>query len=1079
MYQQEEATSTPPTGPTSYTAAGVDMPIVGTKPRTARRSKALLAYIRRNRALIFGVAAFALALAGEWFQRIERNSPEPGAWGQAGTVLTWLAVVCVLPVAWVNDAFPRLRWGRRKAVAQPSPDAAIAPESGYIGVPTRRAAGKPSAPVVSTQRPNSLVKQLQSLRHWLGRLGTVGGLAIVIALGATLALVVRGDFTNPFAPYIWLAMLGLLALTFAGVPPRQTIQAMPSDPHEPTTEPPVTRVEWVLVGAIMLAAVLVRFVDLASVPAGPYIDELGRALVARAINVGQPIENLPFSLFGTAWWGVPNLYFWAEAQSLKLFGDTLLGARVIHALAGVGTVWFTYRLGRFAWSPRVGLIAGALVAASDFAIQFSRTAGESTILIFTWTVCFYYLYKGIKRQLPIDFVWSGIAGGLCLYSYASGKLLPLFLILLALFLIVRWGLKGAWRFVPLLALMGLAAGLTFLPHGIFLLNVKQDALTARSNGVAIWVDRNLPGIQAQYATDNLGIIVARQYAVTWSAFDIGQERGPFYRTDNPVLPVPWAALWVLGTAYILFRAGDIRYAGLAVWLLAGLAGAALTNDTPTLQRVAGMVPLLGILPAVFADRMLAGRWISGIRYTPLNNPGRARLLRNAVAIALVLVLAWQATSFYFLEYAPRNTWMNLTLAGRYLENMDPQQNVAYGYNLPTWLGDPSPLTFLAKDVQHKDYDPSEDLPVEVALNQTVHFLTYPAYGPMLSMLQRLYPGGTLKTLPGEDGAPFISAYVVDGDLRAERQHSIAHYGEGDQLVERAEPRLGTLSADSAVDKTFAPPPWLNYPAPVQWSGGIIAPEYGRYAFTIDAPGGASLEIDGKVLLATQANGPATSVEVVLARGTHAVGLSGTLQNAASPIIVRWGTSGTSGQMWPIGQRFLWNGDLGCLLGMAYNTAGEGWLTQPQINTANIPPSNIRRDLFISFNVVNRALHSGTFAFGRWQGTLGIATPGDYIFSPTGDGNISLWLDGTQIAGEGTGGTAPQSPVTVHLEAGQHAIELRFQASRDNATLQLQWQPPGGEMELIPPSALVPPPNGAWAANEMPSAPGLGAALVQP
>ena len=69
----------------------------------------------------------------------------------------------------------------------------------------------------------------------------------------------------------------------------------------------------------------------------------------------------PFVLFGTGWWGVPSFYFWLVAQSLKLFGDNLEGARVIHALAGIGTVWFTYRVGRVAWSPRAGLIAAALL----------------------------------------------------------------------------------------------------------------------------------------------------------------------------------------------------------------------------------------------------------------------------------------------------------------------------------------------------------------------------------------------------------------------------------------------------------------------------------------------------------------------------------------------------------------------------------------------------------------------------------------------------------------------------------------------------------------------------------------------
>jgi 4-amino-4-deoxy-L-arabinose transferase-like glycosyltransferase len=113
------------------------------------------------------------------------------------------------------------------------------------------------------------------------------------------------------------------------------------------------------VGLILLVAVVVRVWNLETIPIGPYSDEGDRAVDARHINRGEPVNEAPFAFFGTGWWGVPSLYFWLVAQSLKVFGDTLAGARMIHALAGIGTVWYTYRLGRAVWSPLAGLLAGA------------------------------------------------------------------------------------------------------------------------------------------------------------------------------------------------------------------------------------------------------------------------------------------------------------------------------------------------------------------------------------------------------------------------------------------------------------------------------------------------------------------------------------------------------------------------------------------------------------------------------------------------------------------------------------------------------------------------------------------------
>jgi 4-amino-4-deoxy-L-arabinose transferase-like glycosyltransferase len=917
----------------------------------------------------------------------------------------------------------------------------------------------------------------------MGPVGTLGGLAVVIALGATVALMVRAEFTNPLSPCVWLLMLGVLVATFIGVRPKGDLVAtMPGDPHE-QEHAQATLTEWAILATIMLAAVLLRFVDLAGIPVGPYIDESGRALVARAINTGQPVEGLPFSFFGTAWWGVPNLYFWLEAQALNIFGDNLLGARVLHALAGVGTVWFTYKLGRLAWSPRAGLVAGALLAVSDFAIQFSRTAGESTILILTWLICFYYLYKGIKTQRPLDFVWSGITGGLCLYSYASGKLLPPFLVAFALFLVARWGLKGARRFVPLLALMAVSAGLVYLPNAVFLATESPGALMARSNGVAIWAPQNLGPLRTQYGTDNTAEIVARQFAVTWSAFDVGKEKGPFYPTDQPILPVPWAALWLLGTAYVVFRAGDVRYAGLGIWLVAGLAGAALTNDTPTLQRVAGMVPLLAILPAVLIDRVLGGATKDERRLNARNLRKTIGVLRpssifaNALIALLVVLLGWLSISFYFGSYVPRRVWLNPTLAGRYLENLDPERNVAYTYNLPTYLGDPSPLIFLANGVPTKDYNPGEDIPLQVDTDQTVHLLTHPANTPLLSVLKDIYPGGKLTMLLGEDGNPYILAYAISSQERAGLQRALAQYGAGNEATGRLEKRLGTLGSGPEAEAALVAPLGLTYPAQATWSSGLRVPQFGRYTFELDAPAGGWLEIDGRVLL-TMLPGTTTAVreEIVLARGTHSVRLMGTLANSEGRIALKWGTSG---ELWPVAPRFLWNGPQGTLLGTAFASSDPSWLIAPDIVVNAAAPSIIRRDGFLSWWSVNRPLVGSTYAFCRWQGTLNISTTGDYTFSPVGDGNMALWIDGQPVAGQGVAGLTAGLPLTIPLAAGPHAFEFRFQSTKDNAALHLQWQKPGGETELIPPSAFTSVVGGAWTSAEIPGAASLNSTLVRP
>src|SRR5205814_4356513 len=239
-------------------------------------------------------------------------------------------------------------------------------------------------------------------RTRVGWYGTVAGLAVAGALAVWLALILAASWRDDLAGWVWLGIMVVLALTFAGVRPwPRGVSLIPHDPAEPAYEPPISRYEWIALGVIIVAAVVLRLWNLGSIPAGPYIDEAGRAIDARNLNYGLPVNREQFVFFGTGWWGVPSFYFWLVAQSMKLFGDNLLGGRVIHALAGIGTVWFTYPTGRVVWSPRVGLLAGALIAVSDFAIQASRTAGESTITLFFWTACFYFLFKALKTRRPL------------------------------------------------------------------------------------------------------------------------------------------------------------------------------------------------------------------------------------------------------------------------------------------------------------------------------------------------------------------------------------------------------------------------------------------------------------------------------------------------------------------------------------------------------------------------------------------------------------------------------------------------------------------------------------------------------
>ena len=1029
----------------------------------------------RHRALLAGLLAFSLAFAGEWLLRV--HAPEPAINPELGARLIQVAVLLIGVVAWVRDSGWRV---------QPSPASRQASsDPPTMSLPVRRAgetAGT-QVPVRSANKtgwnttPGQQVSKRQAtgfysrLRSRLGWRGTLAGLMITGGLGVWLGLLLREDFAHPFAPWVWLAMLAMLTITFAGVPPWPVGEALlPHDPSEPAREPPVDRIEWLLVLIIIAVSIAVRFWDLENIPAGPYIDEADRAIDARHLNRGEPVAQAPFIFFGTGWWGVPSFYFWLVAQSMKLFGDDLYGARVVHALAGVLAVWFTYRLGRAIWSPRAGIVAGALMAASDFAIQFSRTAGESTVTLTTWLICFYYLYKGLKTRQPLDFVLSGLAAGFTLYGYVSSKLLPVFMVFIALYLLVRWGFTGMRRYLPGLLLLALAAGLTYAPNGLYILTQNREAFTTRSNGVAIWSPIVQPTMVTTYGTDNWGVILAGQLGLTYSAFDVGRERGPFYPTDQPILPVPWAALWVIGTAYMVWRLGDARYTVMAIWLLSGLAGAVLTNETPSLQRVAGMVPLLALIPAVFIDRVASG-------LSPLvlleRGPTRVRLPRvgrwvlNGGIALLVAAMAAQSLIFYFGPYTAKANWAEFALAGHYVENLDPAKDVISHSNLPVWNGDPSPTIFLANKVPLREFgNASQVLPIINDEGKNFHLLFSPPDDPIGRVLESYYPGIT-RTLLSKAGVPVVAAYKLTAEqLDAPRRVTARYRSPMQPAIERKERRIGTSSNGEDVSL----PAGLTYPADAEWIGGLVVPVYGLYDFNLDSPSGGALEIDGKLVLTTTQSVEPIEATVVLARGVHSVRLTGKMESESSQVSLRWGAG--TGALAPVPRELLWDGPRGSLLGEAYGAPADlTWFTAKEVNAQGMLPLIERRDGFLSWQSINTTLNGGTSVFGVWRGKFRASIDGAYQFNTLTNGTAmtTLFIDGNLVgAGDITG--MPPMPASVPLAAGEHSIELRYGAKQDNASLQLLWQPPGDAPRLMTPDVLLPLSEGMWLPSERPNVP---------
>ena len=159
----------------------------------------------------------------------------------------------------------------------------------------------------------------------------------------------------------------------------------------------------------------------------------------------------------------------------------------------------------------------------------------------------------------------------------------------------------------------------------------------------------------------------------------------------------------------------------------------------------------------------------------------------------------------------------------------------------------------------------------------------------------------------------FTSFRVKKETIDARRVSIATYTpvKGD-AIQREEPGLGS---------TMAPPAGLTYPVQASWSGGLYAPQFGRYRFSLDLPDNAQFLIDGTPVLTTTIDDTHAEANLLLARGIHDVQLRGVLNGVSSQVKLEWQAGGQASS--PIPAQYLWYGPGRGLL-------GEVWQVTPDL-----------------------------------------------------------------------------------------------------------------------------------------------------
>ena len=409
---------------------------------------------------------------------------------------------------------------------------------------------------------------------------------------------------------------------------------------------------WLAFGAlvaIVAAAVLLRFWDLAVNPGGLYGDEAAEGLDAARL-LHQPGFHADFGVWFTSDGGREALFAYAVAAVFNFAGVTVLALRATAAAFGVAGVLGIWVLGR-RFGTWVGLAAAAWAAGSLWLICISRDGMRNTIVPFFGAVALIALLHWAARPGRYSALIAGAVTSLAaLYTYQPLKLLPILAVVWLIWLRhadrERYDLMRS-GFIPF--------AVAFLVVGAPMIAV---AVTNPVNyfGRATAVSAFNPAVDAD---SSIPVHILRTIGMFGFT---GDGNGRHDIALLPLLPLPLVALAALGV-WRLWRARrdaarSLILLSLPIFMLPPLI--ATEGYSPHFLRVLGLAAPLGVtigLGAAELVEQLRRRW----------SRTAGGLAIAAVTVTLAAVAAWSGSVYLDRSVADRYEPFRLDIAaaGRY------------------------------------------------------------------------------------------------------------------------------------------------------------------------------------------------------------------------------------------------------------------------------------------------------------------------------------------------------------------------------------------------------------------------------
>lgn len=584
------------------------------------------------------------------------------------------------------------------------------------------------------------------------------------------------------------------------------------------------RLDWLLI--VLLGAVAfglrIYLLDEAFPPARE--DEGFQGLLTLQARYGfQPDTGYePLPLFGAGWFGHPTLFYFLQAGAMAVFGESLVGMRMLSVIIGAACAPTMYILGKLGWGRIAGFSAGWLLAVSHFHIQYSRMALqniETVWLMIILACCLLMAYRDLHKESPANqrvtwFILAGLAVGINQYFYVGARFAFILVTPLLLLLFIQRKVK-----VRQLVVFALVVIIVLLPQLTFYAQ-HPEHLTIRSQGVNIFSEENVQRALGSEATldKDWSKLVVKQVQDHWRFwFDRG-DTSPFYWGGVPAFDPVTVVLFWLGLGFIATR--FFRYPDLlaGVWWGLGALSAGIFTLNPTWgARLVVITPSMVLIAGVLVQEVL--NTLQPI--WPRNTLQTGAFIFGVLSLTTTFYLNFTT---YFVQYAVERPGLDLiTVAKPMAAHPD---HIVYLLGSSTDVNQ-GVIRFVARKTEKYDIstvNQVDELLSHIPTARKILFVAQPPRQADLTLIEERLPNGVRQTYTDPKGEISLITYAVPSFVQmgatgeAGDSSTATVATEDSKDVPTSANSIKELPAGSpTATKSFTPPLWNSPLAPPQSS----------------------------------------------------------------------------------------------------------------------------------------------------------------------------------------------------------------------------------------------------------------------